>query len=44
MHEALLLAAAFRRLSHEARPQFAWRCASVADTLDHVLRRRFPAP
>ncbi len=44
VHEALLLAAAFRRLSHEARPQFAWRCADVADVLDDVLSRRFPAP
>lgn len=42
VHEALLLAAAFRRLSREARPQFAWRCAKVADVLDDVLERRFP--
>ena len=42
VHELVLLAAAFRRLAREARPQFAWRCEKLADTLDAGLRDLFP--
>lgn len=41
VHEAVLLAGVFMRLSIEARPQFAWRCAEMAAALNDALCRLF---
>jgi len=41
LHEALLLAATYRRLGAEARPPFAWRCSSMADVIDAAILRFF---
>lgn len=41
VHETLLLVVAYRRLGSEARRQFAWRCAGMADALDAALKRYF---
>jgi hypothetical protein len=41
VHETLLLVVAYRRLGVEARRQFAWRCAGMADGLEAALQRYF---
>lgn len=41
VHETLLLVVAYRRLGVEARRQFAWRCAGMADALEAALQRYF---
>jgi len=41
VHETLLLVVSYRRLGVEARRQFAWRCASMADAIEAALQRYF---
>lgn len=41
VHETLLLVVAYRRLGVEARRQFAWRCAGMADAFEVALQRYF---
>jgi hypothetical protein len=41
VHETLLLVVSYRHLSIEARRQFAWRCAGMADALETALQRYF---
>jgi hypothetical protein len=41
VHETLLLVISYRRLGVEARRQFAWRCAGMADDLEAALQRYF---
>lgn len=39
--EAKILAGTFYRLGREARPQFAWRCITLADALAAALKSTF---
>jgi len=41
VHETLLLVVSYRRLGVEARRQFAWRCAGMADAIEAALQRYF---
>lgn len=43
VHETILLVVTFRRLGTEARRQFTWRCAGMAEALDAALARYFKA-
>ena len=41
VHEQILLIVTWRRLGHEARRQFAWRCAGMAEAVDAALAKYF---
>ncbi len=41
VHETLLLVISYRRLGTQARRQFAWRCAGMADAIEAALQRYF---
>jgi hypothetical protein len=41
VEETLLLVIAYRRLGAEARGQFAWRCAGMAEALEAALHQYF---
>ena len=41
VHEQILLIITWRRLGGEARRQFAWRCAGMAEAIDAALTKYF---